>query len=1543
MNREDIAIIGMAGVFPGAVDVESFWRNIVNGVGAVEDRPANRWTGEEWIGPLRSMTRRGGFVPTPYYIDPLRFKSIPNVVRHGEHEQFLLLDLTADALEDAGVPLDAPVLKRTDLIVGFGSYGRKITIELFLRPDIISHLARFLEGQGVEFSRELSALEAALLDIDTDVLATTLPNFVASRAANRLDLGGAAYAVDGACASSLLALEQGMGRLRDGRADMVLVGGINFSHLPGIWMFFDRIRALSASGVVRPFDRRADGIVLGEGGGVVVLKRLADARRDGDRVYALVKGVGSASDGRATGILAPSSQGQIRALENAYNDAGVDPVTVGFVEAHGTGTPAGDSAELETLAQVYGPSDGSFGKRSLGAVKAMIGHLLPAAGIASLIKATLALTHKVLPPNLSCAEPHDALRETDFYLSDEVRPWVHQKGEGPRRAGINAFGFGGINAHAILEEARPVEEQGVSIAVRPACSHVERPSELLLFAAAELAALAQRLEAVADFVEADQAGLRLVDLAAALADELDGAAPCRLGLVQQGLDGLAARLRQLARQVRAGQVAAGEDGLYYEPHARGSSDRLAAVFPGMAFPGLIGDLPQHQMQLALHFPEALDVLDTIEARDRHPDDRLPMSFLLQPPASLPAEEREALYGRLAPVPTNDIDFLIDLQKDPPRRNLAALGMLASSWLSWRILQRLGVAPDMLGGISLGELTAMGAAGMSGTLEDTLPLIWKLMNPEIEYENQGCLALVGASEEQLAPYLEPFDRVFVALCSSPEVTFIGGEQRQIAACCKQLQADDYLARPLPFPPVHTPEIAFLQKQLAPLTRPLDRRPLKPSAMTVYSAALGAPMPNSKRGMRRAILGNVTKPVRIWQTLRRMHEDGAKVFLQVGAGTLAANMRTVFTDGEALCLAMDVEGGHPLDQLQRVCGQLFVRGVFNNGPELTAGAAYVRVNTAAPRPAPARSATAVPLDFNPPLELPSTPPATDSSGTTKTAPEAAEDRESAQSSSEPTPQVQINPAMPLLGQVVDHEPGRRITMRRTLSLERDLFLGDHTLIQQEVLPVELSLPLMPLTMSVEMAAEVASCLVPGQEFVGAENAVAARWIDLNDGRERELTISAEYKGDEGEGCRVRVGIAADNSSLFSVDLLFGTEYSQHFSFKFSPPSGIGRYPLTPDQIYAQRFLFHGPLFQCISRVRAKGDRFIQGELMVCDAADLFAGEDPPHLLFDPVVLDGVGQLVSLLSIDYQWSVLPTGFKRLGIYRAPPPAGTKVPVYVEFTKVDEKGLELAANIEVQDGTGHVWFCVEGWADRLFLVSDRALAAFRLARQHALALPLEVATMIGQKAVWFSDADIRTLRRDWFARIYLHPDEWAEFKKLDNQAARQRQWLMGRIAAKDAVRQWLGIAGCHPGEICLGNEAQGRPVVKAVPEGASRPQISLAHCDGIAVAAVGDGSQGIDIEVRGVAAGLELATFATETEQERLGQLAGPDDWPTRLWCAKEAAAKALGTGLEGRPRQFEAVSMDADGAVRIALAGGGHTFDIMTWEQEGTVGALVVGSDG
>ncbi|MFK8912114.1 polyketide synthase, partial [Streptomyces sp. YS-3] len=427
-RQAPVAIVGMAVLLPGAEDLDAYWRNLVEGVDAVREVPEGRWDpvyyrpGDPGGAADRIYCRRGGFVDGLAGVDAARFGIMPSSVAGTEPDQLIALTVAARALADAGGEERLPDRGRVGVVLGRGGYLNPGLVRLDQRVRTAHQLTRTLGellphlGPG-QLDRVRAAFTETLGPEHPESAIGLVPNLAASRIANRLDLRGPAYTVDAACASSLIAVDQAVGELASGRCDLMLAGGVHHCHDITLWSVFTQLRALSPSQRSRPFHAAADGILIGEGTGVVALKRLADAERDGDRVYAVIRGTGVAGDGRAAGLMNPDPGGQTRAVRQAWRAAGLDPRdpdSLGLLEAHGTGTPAGDAAELATLAEVFGPGPDGPAAPVIGSVKSMIGHCMPAAGVAGLVKAALAVHHATLLPTLHCEDPHPALARTRF-------------------------------------------------------------------------------------------------------------------------------------------------------------------------------------------------------------------------------------------------------------------------------------------------------------------------------------------------------------------------------------------------------------------------------------------------------------------------------------------------------------------------------------------------------------------------------------------------------------------------------------------------------------------------------------------------------------------------------------------------------------------------------------------------------------------------------------------------------------------------------------------------------------------------------------------------------------------------------------------------------------------------------------------------------------------------------------------------------------------------------------------------------------------------
>jgi acyl transferase domain-containing protein/NAD(P)H-dependent flavin oxidoreductase YrpB (nitropropane dioxygenase family)/acyl carrier protein len=570
----DIAIIGVAAIFPGAPDTDAFWANIVSGKSAITEVPADRWDVATYYDPAatgldagrKTPCKWGGFLDDVPF-DPLAYGIPPKSLNAIEPVQLLSLEIAKRALADAGYVDRAFDRTRTSVIFG-AEAGTDLASAYSFRA-LFPHYVGALPD----------ALETSLPVLSEDSFPGVLSNVIAGRIANRLDLGGVNYTVDAACASSLAALDMAVKELVAGSSDMVLCGGADLHNSVNDYLMFSSVHALSPSGQCHTFDAAADGIVLGEGVACCVLKRLADAERDGDRVYAVIKGVAGASDGKSLGLTAPRKEGQIRAVERAYAAAGVSPSQVGLVEAHGTGTIVGDRTELATLTDVFTGAGATAGACVLGSVKSQIGHTKCAAGMAGLIKAALSIHHGVLPPTLNLKQPCAAWsRETSpFMFLDKSRPWIAEE----RIAAVSAFGFGGTNFHAVLAQHRGGDTQA---------SH-EWPAEL--FVVRDIAAIER----------ATASGARLRDLARSVAR---ASGPIVAAIVADSLADLKTKLAQAKRGETSKDV--------WVVDQKSVTGKVAFLCPGQGSqkPGMLADLfiafPRLHRLLELGAPWAATML-----------------------------------------------------------------------------------------------------------------------------------------------------------------------------------------------------------------------------------------------------------------------------------------------------------------------------------------------------------------------------------------------------------------------------------------------------------------------------------------------------------------------------------------------------------------------------------------------------------------------------------------------------------------------------------------------------------------------------------------------------------------------------------------------------------------------------------------------------------------------------------------------------------------------------------------------------------------------
>jgi myxalamid-type polyketide synthase MxaB len=845
-----VAIIGMGCRFPGADGPAAFWRLLCDRVDAITEVPPSRWDVGRLYDPNPSApgkmsTRWGGFVEGIDRFDAAFFGISPREAAHMDPQQRLLLEVTWEALEDAGVAADALAGRRTGVFVGVG---------------------------GSDYA-QLHLDVAGLDGIDAYTGTGNALSVAANRVSHFFDLRGPSVAVDTACSSSLVALHLACESLRSGDSTLAVAGGVNVLLSPAATIAFSKARMMAADGRCKTFDAAADGYVRSEGCGVVVLKRLRDARRDGDTILAIVRGSSVNQDGRTAGIAAPNGRAQEAVLRGALAAAAIEPSAVGYVETHGTGTAVGDPTEVQALARVL--DDGGVGEPCvLGSVKANIGHLETAAGIASVVKVVLCLRHEEIPGQLHfrTLNPAIAIDGTRLVIPTERRPWPRSRRA--RIAGVSAFGFGGTNAHVVIEEAP-------APTARPRGRARERPLHVLALSAKASATVAPLLDRYVELFRtaptlpfadvcfsANTGRVRFAHRVAVVA-----------GSTADARDALAA-----ARDDRAAS------GVHRGRQTRSQRPTLAFLFTG---------------QGAQYAGMARQLYET------HPAFRETI------------DRASALLTSWFDVPLLDIVYatdgsLIDRTAYAQPALFALEYALAELWRAW------GVTPDVVLGHSVGEYAAACVAGAM-SFEDGLAIVAERGRLMQAVEPPGTMVALFADEARVAAALARIGgRASIAAVNGPNDTVISGDADALAAVVRALDADGIRAKPL------TVSHAFHSPLMEPVLEPFARvvsgvaaRPLRvPLVSNLSGAVCDAGTELDAAYWRR----HVREPVQFARGMRALAERGVDIFLEIGPSpVLLALGRACIADPGRAWLPSLRRGQDDWRVLANTAASLFVEGV------------------------------------------------------------------------------------------------------------------------------------------------------------------------------------------------------------------------------------------------------------------------------------------------------------------------------------------------------------------------------------------------------------------------------------------------------------------------------------------------------------------------------------------------------------------------------------------------------------------------------------------
>jgi len=889
----DIAVVGIACVLPKANTTQEYWENIVTKVDAITEIPSHRWDWRLYFDTDREAkdkiySKWGGFLDDLVF-DPTMYGMPPKSIESVDPMQLMGLEVARRTLADSGYDQRPFDRERASVIIGASGGIGDVGMQYGLR----SELPRFSGDLPHELADRLP-------EWTEDSFAGILPNVAAGRIANRLNFGGMNLTTDAACASSLAAIYQAVTELAAGRSDFVIAGGLDTVQGPFGYLCFSKTQALSPRGRCSTFDTGADGIVISEGIAMVALKRLADAQRDGDRIYAVIKGVGASSDGNAKGLTAPLPAGQLRAMRRAYGMAGFGPSSVTLFESHGTGTVAGDTAELESTTRLIAEQSAAPRQAVIGSVKTIIGHTKATAGAAGFIKAALALHHRVLPPHSNVSTPNGVLADTaaPLYLLDEAMPWLSPGGQ-PRRAACSAFGFGGTNFHVVLEEYSAEYRDWL----RPPASDAWS-AELLVWSDSDRAALLSRIEAFSAGI-ANLDGLLMRDVAASLASRFSPLGQT-LAIVARNVRDLRTKLGAAVGYLR-GDVKVLPPGIFHgdTPRAEG---KIAVLFSGQG-----SQYPNMAREVALHF-------DCVSNALAEADSVLKDAF-------------ETRFG-----PTSALTKFIfprgvydEAAKAQAKQRLAAtdvtqpaLGAVETGL--FRLMHSLGLQAHMFAGHSYGEFVALHAAGaidFNSLLQLSAARGRFIMDAaSAEGAELGTMAAVSAARNRVESAIAGVDGVVLANHNAPLQSVISGTRcgvETVADKLRQLEVDvTEIAVAAAF---HSSLVRPAQRALSAL---IDLTPWSPTSIPVYCNTTGRPHSADPAEVKRQMAEHLVRPVEFVAEVEAMYADGARIFVEIGPKAVLARLVSRILDQRAH-VAVATDDGSGLAGLLNAIGQLLCAGV------------------------------------------------------------------------------------------------------------------------------------------------------------------------------------------------------------------------------------------------------------------------------------------------------------------------------------------------------------------------------------------------------------------------------------------------------------------------------------------------------------------------------------------------------------------------------------------------------------------------------------------
>ncbi len=882
-REEPLAVVGMGGMFPGAETIPAFWERLVEGYDRTQRVPKERYAIERYFDPNgarsdKSYTTLGCFLdrlPPPQ----LSMKIPPSAWSALDPSHVLCLLSAQQALEDAKFVEGKWPKDKVALSLAFLPYqGKKFLADSRVNFAEFHHaLAAALEAAKVPAAAQARVLAEAearfksgLPEITDDTLTGYLGSLNAGRIAWLHDFHGPHFVVDAACASAHAALHAAWKMLQHRVADVTLTGGVWCDMRPEFFIAACRFNALSADGSF-PFDSRANGFIPGEGAGVLVLKRLSDAERDGDRIRAVIRSVRGSSDGKGRSVLAPSREGEALAMKRTLQTAQLSPQAVDYVECHGTGTALGDVVEANAVADVYGP--GREQPMLIGSVKSNIGHLNAAAGVAGFAKVILSLEHGVLPASLKVESPNPKL-PAGVSVARARQDWPRRPEGGPRRAGVSSFGVGGANFHALFEEYRPATRS---------LARAGEPSALFAFAGADVAQCLSALEAVC-------------------ASGAPAAPPPAPGAVRLAVTaGATAELQRKAAVLRRALQMSGpidflaQSGIFLRrPNGPLEGGKVVVMFPGQG-----GQYPNMLRALSGQYPVVAELLHQADAHYARLTGRaLTQAFFTDDPGAYQQRD-EDIHAAV---------FLVNL----------ALNAL---------LEAHGVHADFFLGQSAGELAALVAAGAL-SLEDGLFAIHARTRAvlSIQTDDPGRMVAVSAGAEQVRALLRGLPGYCaLAADNGPKACIVSADRQALPVLLERLTAQGLEHQALAVS--HGYHSALIAAAQGPYRQALEglswRAPRRPIVSTVDGEPYGDKSPSQ---IIELLTRQFVEPVLLQKAFRTAHRLGARFFIEAGPKwSLTQFARESLAELPHAAMATIHPKVGELEQWNRLLGFSFVHGL------------------------------------------------------------------------------------------------------------------------------------------------------------------------------------------------------------------------------------------------------------------------------------------------------------------------------------------------------------------------------------------------------------------------------------------------------------------------------------------------------------------------------------------------------------------------------------------------------------------------------------------